>query len=70
MAEVWYLEMDTATLKTMEPRYRLEFKECIEVFKLSPERRKCGPDKILTLRQEIHLDQIGYIRCTSKSYTG
>jgi hypothetical protein len=61
MAETWYLEMDTVTLEGREPRYRSEFKECIELFKLSPERWKCEPDNIPNLKTGNSLiDQIGY----------
>ena len=62
MAEIWYLEMDTVTLEERKPRYGLEFKECIELFKLSPERWKCESDKIPSLKTGNPLiDQIGYI---------
>ena len=62
MAEVWYLEMDTLTLEGMEPRYKLEFKECIELFKLSSERWKCETDEVPNLKTgNPFIDDIGYI---------
>jgi hypothetical protein len=62
MAEVWYLEMDTVTLDGKEARYILEFKECIRLLELSPERWKCEPEKIPNLRTGNPLiDESGYV---------
>ncbi len=62
MAEVWYLEIETLDLSGKEPRYEIDFKECIALFELSPGRWRSGPQKIPQLKTGNRLiDESGYV---------
>jgi hypothetical protein len=50
MAEVWYLEVETRDLSEKEPRYRIDFQECIALFELSPGRWRCAHEEIPRLK--------------------
>ena len=62
MAEIWYMEMNAENLDGQEPRYSLEFTECIELLKLSPQRWKCEPDKVPNIKTgNAFIDESGYV---------
>ena len=62
MAEIWYLEIDAETLDGKQPRYSLEFKECIDMLKLSPKHWKCDSETIPNLKTgNPFIDESGYV---------
>lgn len=65
MAEVWYLgieDINAETFKEKEPKYVVDFRECIGVLELTPKRRKCGIDEIPQFRTgNPAIDESGYI---------
>lgn len=62
MAEVWYLEIEASDLSGKEPRYRIEFQECIALFELSAGRWRSAPEEIPQLKTGNPLiDESGYV---------
>ena len=62
MAEVWYLEIETPDLSGKEPRYRIDFQDCIALFELSAGRWRSAPEEIPQLKTGNPLiDESGYV---------
>ncbi len=62
MAEVWYLDIDTVSLEGKRPIHKREFKECIELLRLSPESWKWSLEETLQLKTgDPLIDESGYV---------
>ena len=67
MAEIWYLNTDTETLDGIEPRYKIPFKDCVELFELSDDCWKCKSMQIPDLKTgDPFFDESGYIHVLVK----
>jgi len=62
MAQVWYLEIDIEDIEGKDPRYELDFTECINLLDLSPKRWRSDPEKFPQLKTgNPVVDDSGYV---------
>jgi hypothetical protein len=62
MAEIWYLNTGTDTVKGKTPNYQISFDECLEIFELTENCWRCKSGQIPELKTgNPIIDESGYV---------